>query len=204
MGIVASGLNAKAVWKGISPFADKKDTIMFNETFSLYDDPLLDGSPYSYPFDDEGVTAARKTLIDRGKIVNFVTDLKHAQKLNIPALGNGSRGYSSLPAPSFSNTSIDAGRQGVGEIIKSITRGILVDQFIGLGQSNTLTGDFSANLDLAFLIENGEITGRVKDCMIADNLFKLLEGEVIMSLEREQNGSSLMPYMLFPGINYTC
>jgi len=204
LGIVASGLNAKSVWKGISPFAGKKGERLFNEKFSLYDDPGLDGSPYNYPFDDEGVVAARKALIERGRIVNFVTDLKHAHKLGIPAMGNGSRGYSSLPAPSFSNTSIDPGEDEIGCIMKSIDRGILVDQFIGLGQSNTLTGDFSANLDLAFLIEKGEITGRVKDCMLADNLLRLLEGDMAMSRDREMIGSSFMPYILFPSVNYTC
>ncbi|MFC1669591.1 TldD/PmbA family protein [Spirochaetota bacterium] len=201
--IVASGLNAKSVWKRISPFAGELGKKKFNKLFSLIDDPLLEESPFSYPFDDEGVASRKKHLINCGIIENFVTDLKHAEKLGIEPMGNGSRGYSSLPSPSFSNIIIGNGKDKYDDIIKNIDSGILVEQFIGLGQSNTLTGDFSANLDLAFKIENGELTGRVKDCMISDNLFKLLEGDIILSSEREQKGSVLAPYILFPRVNFT-
>jgi PmbA protein len=203
MGIVASGLSARAVWKGISPFAGRLGELAFNEGLTLYDDPRLDGSPYSYPFDDEGVMATRKALIHRGVIASFVTDLKHAHRLGIAALGNGGRGYASLPSPSFSNTVIEAGSAPVNAMIASLDRAIMVDQFIGLGQSNTITGDFSANLDLAYLIERGEIAGRVKDCMVSGNLFELLKGDIVLSLERERFGATLTPYMLVPGVNYT-
>ena len=202
--IVKGGFNAKSVWKGISPFADKIGKKIFNENLSLYDDPLKKDSPFSFPFDDEGVTARKKPLISKGKILRYITDLKHAEKLSIEPEGNAARGYSTLPAPSFSNTTIEGGKESYSSIISSIDKGILVDQFIGLGQSNTLTGDFSANLDMAYLVENGQTTGRVKDCMISDNLFDLLAGEVIISLERELSGATLAPYIVFPAVNYTC
>ncbi len=203
IGIMTAGLNAKSVWKGISPFADKRGAGVFSAALTVRDDPALPGSPYNYPFDDEGVTARNKLLIDRGRIENFITDLKHARKLGLMPQGNGTRGYSSLPYPSFSNIIIEPGHDEKGSIISGITRGILVEQFIGLGQSNTLTGDFSASLELAYLIENGKITGRIKDCMISDNLFKLLAGEFILSAERERVGAVLAPQVLFPAVNFT-
>jgi len=202
IGIVISGLNARSVWKGISPFAEKTGEKMFNSKLHIKDDPQLKNSPYSFPFDDEGVTSRKKNLIKKGIIKNFITDLKYAHRLGIEPSGNGSRGYSSLPSPSYSNILIDSGDKYFSDIVKDVKKGILADQFIGLGQSNTLTGDFSANLDLAYLIENGEITGRVKDCMISDNIFKLLSGDIIISKERETYGSSLAPYILFPEVNY--
>ena len=203
IGIMNAGLNAKSVWKGISPFADKRGVAMFNESLTVRDDPSIVDSPYSYPFDDEGVTARNKFLVNRGRIETFITDLKHAQKLDLVPEGNGSRTYTSLPYPSFSNIIIDPGKDGHDAMIRGISRGILVEQFIGLGQSNTLSGDFSANLELAYLIDNGSIAGRVKDCMLSDNLFKLLAGEIILSAEREQIGSVLAPYVLFPAVHFT-
>jgi PmbA protein len=203
IGIMNAGLNAKAVWKGISPFADKRGFAMFNEALTVHDDPSIIDSPYSYPFDDEGVTARNKFLVNRGRIESFITDLKYARKLDLVPEGNGSRGYSSLPYPSFSNIIIEPGQDKRDAIIRSISRGILVEQFIGLGQSNTLSGDFSANLELAYLVENGTITGRVKDCMLSDNLFKLLAGEIVLSSERERIGSVLAPYVLLPAVHFT-
>jgi PmbA protein len=203
MGILTGGFNAKSVCKGISPFGDKRGETLFNRALTVRDDPLVAGSPYSYPFDDEGVTAAGKALVNRGTIETFITDLKHAQKLDLVPGGNGVRGYSSLPFPSFSNIIIEPGDLGRDELLRQAPRCVLVEQFIGLGQSNTITGDFSGNLELAYLVENGTITGRVKDCMLSDNLFSLLAGDIILSAERERSGSVLAPCIFFPAVNYT-
>ncbi len=203
MGIITSGLNGRSVWKGISPFADKIGEQVFNSAVNLANNPLDNESPYSYPFDDEGTPSHKATLINEGVITGFVTDLKHAFRLNTEPGGNASRGYSTLPSPSFSNIEIAEGSDSFDAMISGIEKGILVDQFIGLGQSNTLTGDFSANLDLAFMIEKGKITGRVKDCMITDNLFDLLSGECVISSDREKSGAIYMPYILIPSVNFT-
>jgi len=45
-----------------------------------------------------------------------------------------------------------------------------VENLLGLGQGNTLSGAFSNPLALAFKIEKGEIVGRVKDLSIAGNI----------------------------------
>ncbi|OHD64350.1 MAG: hypothetical protein A2176_01820 [Spirochaetes bacterium RBG_13_51_14] len=203
IGIVTAGLSAKSVWKGISPFGDKRGAVLFNKVLTVRDDPEIPDSPYSYPFDDEGVTAVNKHLINGGRIEKFITDLKHARTLCLVPEGNGSRGYSSLPYPSYSNILIEPGSDQRDAIIGGVARGVLVEEFIGLGQSNTLTGDFSANLELAYLIENGRLNGRVKDCMLTDNLFKLLAGDMVLSRERERSGSVVAPTVLFPAVNYT-
>jgi len=204
MGILLSGFNGKSVHKGTSPFAGRLREKAFNEKLTVWDNPRAAGSPYSFPFDDEGTPSFAKPLIENGIIQNFVTDLKHAEKLGTTPSGNASRGYSTLPAPGFSSIVIEKGTEALDEIISTMERGLLVDQFIGLGQSNTLTGDFSAGLDLAFLIENGKITGRVKDAMIADNLFRLLAGDITLSRETGISGSVTSPHILFPSVNFTC
>ncbi len=203
LSIVASGLDARAVFKGISPFKEKMGEKLFNEKLTVIDDPLMAESPFSFPFDDEGTAAQTKSLIENGVLKNFVTDLKHAERLGIEALGNASRGYSSLPSPSFSNIIVTEGDTPLKNIFTAVPRAILAESFIGLGQSNTLTGEFSANLDLAYLVENGEVVGRVKDCMVKGNLFDLLKEEIIISKERELLGSTLVPHVLFPAIDYT-
>lgn len=202
-GIIASGLNGIPVWKGVSPFAGRLGEKIFSDKFTLADDPLIEGSPYRIPFDAEGVNVSRKELISRGVISRFITDLKYAERLGTEPSGNASRGYSSLPSPSFTGVTVEPGSQSFMDMISGIGRGIIAEQFIGLGQSNTLTGDFSASLDLAFLVENGEIKGRVKDCMMSGNIINLLKGEVYFSSERERKGAAVMPYAMFPAVNIT-
>lgn len=203
MGIIASGLNGQALWKGVSPLAGKLGEKVFTDSFTLIDDPRIEESPYTIPFDGEGVNPSRRHLVDRGVVKGFIADLKYAERLGIDATGNAARGYSSLPAPSFNGITMEPGNISYNDIIKGIEKGIFAEQFIGLGQSNTLNGDFSANLDLAFLIENGEIKGRLKDCMISGNIYDLMKENIIISREMERKGSSLLPYICLDGVSFT-
>ncbi len=202
-GIIASGFNGVSVWKGISPFAGKRGEKFFSEKFTMTDNPYVEGSPFNVPFDGEGVAVSEKYLVRNGVIETFINDLKYAERLGIAPTGNAARGYSSLPSPSFHGLNIVPGTKTFSEIISGIGRGIIAEQFIGLGQSNTINGDFSANLDLAYLVIDGEIKGRVKDCMISGNIFDLMKGEFTLSSDVERRGSSLLPYCCFPAVNIT-
>jgi PmbA protein len=201
LGIVLSGLNGVAIWKGISPFCGKIGEKLFANRLTVYDDPFIEGSPFQIPFDAEGLSVSRKKLINEGVVERFITDLKYGERLGVGSTGNASRGYSSIPSPSFNGIVVEPGDEPFESLIKGIKRGIIAEQFIGLGQSNTLLGDFSANLDLAYLVEDGEIKGRVKDCMISGNIIDLLKGEFYLSSDRERKGSSLLTYAMFPAIN---
>ncbi len=89
-----------------------------------------------------------------------------------------------------------------GGIIKRVDNGILADQFLGAGQDNPYSGDFSMNLNLGYKIKNGEIIGRVKDTMIAGNVFELLRNNVLeVSAEREWvDGDKLLPWIVLGGV----
>jgi len=53
--------------------------------------------------------------------------------------------------------------------------GLIVEQVIGAEQGNLLAGDFGGNVLLGYKVENGEIVGRVKDTMIAGNVYQVLK-----------------------------
>ena len=71
---------------------------------------------------------------------------------------------------------------------------------LGGGQSNTLAGEFSVNVSLGFLVENGEIRGLVKDCMVAGNVYELLEQVEAMGSESVWIGSDRVPALCVGGI----
>lgn len=203
LSIILSGFNAVSHYKQISPFCGKIGKKLFSETLSVIDNPLIENSLYSYAFDDEGVPAREKYIIKEGVVEEIISDVKYASLLKMNPSGNSSRGYSSLPGASFSNIIVPSGDQSKDSIVGDIKEGILVDQFLGLGQSNTITGDFSANLELAYAVKNGEITGRIKDCMVSDNIYNMLKQNLVFSKEKSNVGNSLLPYVLFEKINFT-
>jgi PmbA protein len=97
---------------------------------------------------------------------------------------------------------IEAGDTPVAEMIAGIDEGLLVNDVLGLGQGNILSGAFSNPLSLAFKIEKGEIVGRVKDVSIAGNVYELLPEISAVSEEREWQFTFVhMPYILMPEIN---
>ena len=77
-----------------------------------------------------------------------------------------------------------------------------MENLLGLGQGNTLSGAFSNPLALAFKIEKGEITGRVKDLSIAGNVYDLLKQVAAVSRESQWVYSSFQaPYIFIPEMN---
>src|SRR2546425_13333658 len=59
-----------------------------------------------------------------------------------------------------------------------IRDGLLVDELIGVGQGNVTGGAFSHPVALAYRIERGAITGRVKDAAVAGNAYRSEERRV--------------------------
>jgi len=80
--------------------------------------------------------------------------------------------------------------------------GLVVDELIGVGQGNVISGAFSHPVALAFRVDGGEIVGRAKDAAVAGNAFELLKR--IRSIGRDAKwlaGSRLVPPLLLDAVN---
>jgi PmbA protein len=175
------GLNGKMVLKKVSPLSDKKGEKMYSELFSLDSDGTIDFALGSAPFDDEGVKMKRLPLVEKGAIKNFYYDLQTAGIAGVESTGNGLReSIHSGPVPEVSNLIMKEGNVPFLEMVKDIKQGIIIDQVLGLGQGNIISGAFSNNVQLGFKIENGKIVGRVKDVMIAGNAFEELNNIIAL------------------------
>ena len=171
---LVSGFNGKNVAAGSSPLIDRWGEKMLDERISISDDPLRPMTPATRSTDDEGIPARRINLVDNGVIGEPYLDLQTAGETGMPSSGSGMRSVATTPSPSLSFLSMAGGNASSEEILGSVENGILVEQLLGAGQGNELGGDFRANLSLGFLIENGEVVGRVKDTMISGNVYDAL------------------------------
>ncbi|MBN1401603.1 MAG: TldD/PmbA family protein, partial [Anaerolineae bacterium] len=196
------GLNGRNVYRGVSPMADKVGRQLFDTQLTLMDDPLLDGRFASASHDDEGVVHRRRTLIDAGVVQGFIYDLRTAAQAGVASTGHGSRSLFSPPGPSFTNLMIQGGTTPLAEMIAGLDEGLLVEDALGLGQGNVISGAFSNSLSLAFKIEHGEIVGRVKDVSIAGNVYDVLRRVAAISQESQWVYYSLkLPYVLIEEMN---
>ncbi|MDR4504528.1 MAG: TldD/PmbA family protein [Candidatus Scalindua sp.] len=193
--------NGKLVQKGASPLTGKLGEKILDERITIYDDSTIDYADGSFICDDEGVPAQKTILYESGVLRNYIYDLQTAGIMNTKSTGNGTRSFASQPSPGNSNIVVETGNMSFEAMIKDLKRGILIDQVLGGGQSNTLAGEFSVNIDLGYLVDNGEIVGRVKDCMIAGNVFDIFNNLIAIGNQSDWHGSLKAPPFYFRSIN---
>lgn len=197
---LVSALNGKLVLEGASPLAKRLGETVFDERFSLYDDATLRLRPSSRLCDDEGVASRRLPLIENGRVANFYYDLKTAARAGTASTGNGSRGRGGAPSPSINALTLTPGDTTFATLLAGIKEGLVVEYLMGAEQGNVLGGDFSGNILLGYKVENGKITGRVKDTVVAGNIYKLLKNITLASDARWQ-GNLFTPSIFCPAVS---
>lgn len=201
---VQLGTNGKQVQKGASPLTGRIGQKLLDERISIWDDGTIDYGVGSAPFDDEGMRTQKTPLFEAGVLKGFLFDLQTAGMMNAKPTGNGSRSYDSLPSPGNTNLVVNHGELSLDNMIKSVKEGIIVYDVIGGGQSNLLAGDFSLNVGLGYKIENGELVGRVKDTMVAGNVYDAFKNIIGLGDKVEEiEGTFRTPAFHFKELNVT-
>jgi len=200
LGPVLASVNGQAVERGFSPWRDKLGETVLDERLSVFDDATLPYGARSAAFDDEGIPTRRLPLIERGRLVNFLLDLRSAHALALPPTGTAQRGLTGVPAPGFSNLVVAPGDTPVDDMLKSVHAGLVIERLQGAWAGNPYGGDVAGNIDLGFKVENGEITGRVKDSILSFNAFEILRhGILAISAETDRSGPFTAPWILLDG-----
>ena len=195
-------LSGKTVLQGISPLEDKVGRGIFDPVFDLVDDPLLEGRTASRPADDEGVPSRRLPLVERGVVMAFVYDLETASRAGTASTGHGSRGTFGKPGIAFSNLVMRPGDADEAALLREVGHGLLVEELIGVGQGNVIGGSFSHPVALAYRVDGGEITGRVKDAAVAGNAYELLQRIRMVGRDGKWiGGSRLVPPLVLDAVS---
>jgi len=208
-------LSGKTVLQGSSPLAARIGEQAFDPRLSISDDPLAPGGPASRPLDDECVPSARTALVEGGIVRGFVYDLETAARAKSRSTGHGRRGIFGKPVIRYTNLMLGEASDHVGAqhaaplrapslgggLIAGITDGLIVDDLIGVGQGNVIGGGFSHPVGLAYRVQRGEITGRVKDAAVAGNVYDLLKRIAGFGRDGRWLGSRWSPSLRLDGVS---
>ena len=207
-------LSGKTVLQGSSPLAGKVGELLFDARLSIVDDPLTPGRPASRPVDDECVPSRSTGLVERGVVGRFVYDLETAARAKTQSTGNGRRGVFGKPHIGYTNIVFrmaDGPHVGAqhaahlhmlgGGLIDDIQDGLIVDDLIGVGQGNVISGAFSHPVGLAYRVQRGEITGRVKDAAVAGDAYDLLKRIGGFGSDGRWLGARWSPSLLLDGVS---
>lgn len=199
-GTLQSALSGKRVVERSSPWSSALGEQMTSPRITLRQDP--EAGPFSCPFDDEGTPTQRLMFIDKGVVTLFYCDRAVGRTLGAGSTGNGFRpGLGSYPTPSLYNTLVEPGSQSLEAMVAEIDNGLLVDQILGGGPG--ISGDFSVNIDLGYRIHRGKLVGRVKDTMVAGNIYTALKDNVELGSDGDWNGSCYTPSVRLDGLSIT-
>lgn len=201
-GIISSALNGKQVVEKASPWSDKLGEQVISTHLTLYQQP--DIGPYSCPFDDEGTSTQPLVFIQNGILENFYADRTIGKLLGKGkgTTGNGFRpGLGSYPTPGLFNLLIQPGNGQLLDLVTQLENGLIVDQI--LGSAAGISGEFSINVDLGYLVRDGQIVGRVKDTMVAGNVYQALKQLVALGGDADWNGACYTPSLIVDGLSVT-
>jgi PmbA protein len=197
---VQAALNGKRVLEKSSPWSDRLLQFVMSDTLTLSQQP--DTGPYSCPFDDEGSPTQPLLFIREGRLQQFYCDRTTGRLLGTDTTGSGFRpSMGSYPTPGLVNLLIQPGKGSLSDLIAQLGDGLVVDQLLGSGAG--ISGDFSVNLELGYRVQNGQITGRVKDTMIAGNVYTVLKQVVALGGDADWNGPCYTPSLIVEGISTT-
>lgn len=197
---VQAALNGRQVLEGASPWSDRLGEVVMADPLTLSQQP--DTGPYSCPFDDEGSPTQPLLLIREGRLQQFYGDRTTGRLLGTGTTGNGFRpGMGSYPTPGLVNLLIQPGKGSLCDLIGQLDDGLVVDQLLGGGAG--ISGEFSVNVELGYRVQKGQITGRVKDTMIAGNVYTVLKQLVALGDDADWNGPCYTPSLIVEGISTT-
>ena len=151
------GLEATAVAKKASVFADKLGEQVCSPLVTAIDDGTIKNAWGSLNIDDEGTPTQRNVLIENGVLKNYLIDKLGGRKMGMDSTGSARReSYRFAPTSRMTNTYIDAGTSTPEEIIAN-TEYALYAKYMGGGSVNPATGDFNFVVREGYIVRNGKI-----------------------------------------------
>lgn len=178
---VFAGANASSILRGISPLKDRLGETMFSPLINIVDDPTYAWGFGTCPFDDEGSVAQRTPIIENGVLRNYLFDLDNASEYGTTSTGNGfkknmfDKGIDVKASVYPSNLVLLPGEHRFEDMVRSMKRGLIVNQVMGGHTGNVVAGEFGLNIGSGFLVEDGEIKGKVVDAMVSGNIYDLFK-----------------------------
>lgn len=164
---------AEKYCEGSAIYSGQLGKSIFNKDLSLYDVSYSPAHGLYGRFDSEGIVRPfdRLPLIERGVMKNVITDLRTAKKYSMDITGNGLRTPETPVAAGFHSLTLGAGKNTTQEILKKLDKCVVV--FMGYGGDYTDKGDFSTPLQLSFLLEKGEIVGRLPQLTVNSSVSEM-------------------------------
>ena len=170
--VINTAFNPTFLENGSSPLLNKIDHKILNESINL------DQNGNHFPLDFNGYSSESRSIIEAG-VLNYIPIAPQISKSL-----NQATTSSNFDGSWFADLKMHNGTKSFKELIKEVDRGIYLVMSGDLVMGNILQGDMNGTIQTGFLIENGEIQGRIKNRSLGFNFYEIL-GERLIGLSKE-------------------
>ncbi|MBK5114825.1 MAG: TldD/PmbA family protein [Candidatus Heimdallarchaeota archaeon] len=192
-GIVGQGVSAYNIIQGTAFFSDKLGEEIANPAITVVDNPLEKGGYGSRFFDDEGSPCQKTTIVDKGTLLSYLSDVYTAKKLDIPNTGNASKqGYEGIPHPRMSLVQIEPGTASKDELFAELGTGLYLESAL-MARGGT---NISQQVDVGYWVENGEIKYPVKNTMLGTTVYEVMKNINLVGKDLLVEGGMKSPMIL--------
>jgi PmbA protein len=182
LGNFVQAASGGALYRKASFLVDGLGRELFARHISIDEDPHVPRGAGSSPFDEEGVRARRRSVVEHGRLQAYFLSSYSARKLGLRTTGNAG-GAHNLELRSDLTRPEDDFRA----MLRKMGTGLLVTELIGQGV-NYVTGDYSRGAS-GFWVEGGEIRYPVEEITIAGMLPDMFSRIVAVGADRIVRGS---------------
>lgn len=192
VGTFLQHFTAEMYVSGASLLSGKLGQKAFSDKLSLRDDMNPATNPGVCFFDQEGCVAPdlRPTLIEKGTLTGLLTTKKSAEQFKLPNLGTtavGSDGYDGVPSLGFHRFYLDA----TAPTLAALAPGRAIYVTMAAGGDTTPDGHFATPVQLAYLMEDGKLIGRLPELNISGSFYDLLGKDYLGAVHGQPQPDSL-------------
>jgi PmbA protein len=190
IGMLQGALSGRALQQKMTYLDGMLDKKIGSDLLTITDDPFIAKGLSSRIYDGEGLAARRRSVVEKGVLKSYFIDDYYGRKLKMePTSG------------STSNLIFESGQRSLQELVKNMSRGILITDFIG-GNSNSTTGDFSYGV-MGLFVENGVIVKPVNEMNLSGNQKEFWNQLVEMGNDVYTYSSIYRPSLRFEGLQFS-
>jgi len=168
-------LGREAAWAGTTWWAGKIGEKIGSDYLTAYDDPTIPGTLGYYLYDDEGVKARRKVLVEKGVLIGHMHSRETAAIFGVePNAGMRAITFEYIPLIRMSNTFFKEGDWKKEEMIEETKHGYLVS-CMKHPSIDDKRYNWTISAQEAYEIKNGELTTHLRDVALTSTAPKFFK-----------------------------